>query len=101
MYFGLLEADIENVTTWNAEHPYLYTLVISLLDKDNNAIESRSSKVGFRDVRFSSENALLINGKPVKLIGVNRHDHSHTGGKTVTRKEMKQDIFLLKLSCIT
>ncbi len=96
VYFGLLEAELENVTTWNAEHPYLYTLVFNVNDKEGNMLESRSSKVGFRDVRFSGKQQLLINGIPVKIYGVNRHDHSHIGGKTVTREEMEQDIFLLK-----
>ncbi|TRX54860.1 DUF4981 domain-containing protein [Fulvivirga sp. M361] len=96
VYFGLLEAEIREVITWNAETPYLYTLVLSLIDKSGNTVEARSAKIGFRDVRFSKSGALLINGVPVKLIGVNRHDHSPAGGKTVTREEMKQDVFLLK-----
>ena len=96
VYFGLLEASISKVTTWNAEHPYLYTLVLTLTDSSNNIVEVRSSKVGFRDVRFSDSGKLLINGVPIKLKGVNRHDHSATGGKTVTREEMQEDIFLLK-----
>lgn len=96
VYFGLLEAEIQNVISWNAERPYLYTLVLSLRDEEQNVLEARSAKIGFRDVRFSATNQLLINGQPVKLIGVNRHDHSATGGKTVTREEMEQDVFLLK-----
>ncbi|KAA3653845.1 MAG: DUF4981 domain-containing protein [Calditrichaeota bacterium] len=71
-------------------------MALNLVDKNGNTVEARSSKIGFRDVRFSEKNALLINGVPVKLIGVNRHDHSPTGGKTVTRAEMEKDIFLLK-----
>ncbi|MEM9983608.1 MAG: glycoside hydrolase family 2 TIM barrel-domain containing protein [Bacteroidota bacterium] len=96
VYFGLLEAELAGIRTWNAEHPYLYTLVLSVRDRDDNLVEARSSKIGFRDVRFSDQQQLLINGVPVKIIGVNRHDHSHTGGKTMTREEMEKDIFLLK-----
>lgn len=96
VYFGLLEANVGNVTTWNTENPYLYTLVLSLVDKAGEVIEARSAKVGFKDVRFSDKQELLINGVPVKIIGVNRHDHSHRGGKTMTRAEMEKDIFLLK-----
>ncbi|MEM6644118.1 MAG: glycoside hydrolase family 2 TIM barrel-domain containing protein [Bacteroidota bacterium] len=94
--FGLLETKVENITTWNAENPYLYTLTLSLKDDDGQLVESRSTKVGFREVKFSGAQQLLINGRPVKIIGVNRHDHSHTGGKTVTREEMEQDVLLLK-----
>ncbi|WP_297086581.1 glycoside hydrolase family 2 TIM barrel-domain containing protein [uncultured Draconibacterium sp.] len=96
VYFGLLEVEVKNITAWNAENPYLYTLVFNLKDKNGNSLEARSVKVGFRDVRFSDKQQLLINGEPVKLIGVNRHDHSPTGGKTVTREEMEQDVFILK-----
>ncbi|RED96556.1 glycoside hydrolase family 2 TIM barrel-domain containing protein [Marinoscillum furvescens] len=96
VYFGLLETELKNITTWNDENPYLYTLVLTLTDKDGNTVEARSTRVGFRDVRFADSGAMLINGVPVKIKGVNRHDHSHTGGKTMTREEMKKDIFLLK-----
>ena len=96
VYFALLESELKDVITWNAEHPYLYTLVLNLVDKKGKLLEARSTKVGFRDVRFSEQQQLLINGVPVKIIGVNRHDHSHTGGKTMTREEMEKDIFLLK-----
>lgn len=96
IYFGMLETEVKNVTTWNSENPYLYTIVFNLKYKSGKTIESRSTKVGFRDVKFSDKGALLVNGTPVKIIGVNRHDHSHIGGKTVTRKEIEQDVFILK-----
>lgn len=96
VYFGLLETELKNVTTWNDENPYLYTLVLTLTDKEGKTLEARKTRVGFRDVRFAESGAMLINGVSVKIKGVNRHDHSHTGGKTMTREEMKQDIFLLK-----
>ncbi|AUP78007.1 glycoside hydrolase family 2 TIM barrel-domain containing protein [Flavivirga eckloniae] len=96
VYFALLETELKGIKTWNSEHPYLYTLVFNLKDKAGNTVEARSTKVGFRDIRFSSSHELLVNGVPIKIIGVNRHDHSPTGGKTVTRAEMEQDIFLLK-----
>ena len=58
-------------------------------------LESRSCKIGFRDVRIQ-DGVFLVNGKPVKLYGVNRHDHSETGGKTVTHDEMLKDVLLMK-----
>ncbi|HZL10325.1 MAG TPA: glycoside hydrolase family 2 TIM barrel-domain containing protein [Prolixibacteraceae bacterium] len=93
--FGLLEAKIEMPQKWSAERPVLYTLVLSLKDNKGNLIESRSCKVGFRDIRIQ-DGVFLVNGKPEKLFGVNRHDHSETGGKTVTRDEMLQDVLLMK-----
>ncbi len=93
--FALLESKIESPQKWSAELPVLYTLVLSLKDEKGNVIESRSSKIGFRDVRIQ-DGVFLVNGKAVKLYGVNRHDHSPTGGKTVTHDEMLKDVLLMK-----
>ncbi len=94
--FAFMEADIEMPNKWTAETPYLYTLVLSMIDADGEVVESRSQKLGFRTVEFDKDNALLINGKSVEIIGVNRHDHSPVNGKALTREEMEEDIKLLK-----
>jgi beta-galactosidase len=95
VYFGLLERKVERPQKWSDETPVLYTLVLSLKDASGKLLEAKSCKVGFRDIRIR-DGVFLVNGKPVKLYGVNRHDHSATGGKTVTRDEMLQDIVLMK-----
>lgn len=95
VYFGLMEGIVSNPRLWNAETPNLYTLVISLIDKSGKLVDARSVKVGFRDIEIKDEE-LFVNGVAVKMIGVNRHDHSHTGGKTVTREEMERDILTMK-----
>ena len=95
VHWPLIEAKIENPAKWTAETPYLYTLVLGLYDAAGKCVEARSCKVGFRDVKIKDQQ-LLINGVPVKLCGVNRHDHSEFGGKTVTREEMEMDIRLMK-----
>jgi len=93
--FALLESKVGSPQKWSAELPVLYTLVLSLKDEKGNVLESRSSKIGFRDIRIQ-DGVFLVNGKPVKLYGVNRHDHSETGGKTVTREDMLKDVLLMK-----
>ena len=93
--FALLESKVESPQKWSAELPVLYTLVLSLKDNKGNIQESRSCKVGFRDIRIQ-DGVFLVNGKPVKLYGVNRHEHSETGGKTVTRDDMLKDVLLMK-----
>ena len=95
VYFALMEEAIEKPLKWNAEEPNLYTLVLAVRDDQGGCVEARSCKVGFRDIKIRNQQ-LLINGVPVKLYGVNRHDHSETGGKTVTREEMERDIRLMK-----
>ena len=93
--FALLETKVESPQKWSAELPVLYTLVLTLKDEKGNVLESRSTKIGFRDIRIQ-DGVFLVNGKPIKLYGVNRHDHSETGGKTVTRDEMLKDVLLMK-----
>lgn len=95
VYFPLMETRVENPEKWTSETPALYTLVLSLTERDGSLVESRSCRVGFRDVRLSGQQ-LLINGTPVKLMGVNRHDHHQSNGKTVTREDMERDIRMMK-----
>jgi beta-galactosidase len=94
--FALMEGEVKNPLKWSAEIPNLYTLVLSLEDADGNLIEARSSKVGFRSVETSDEGELLINGVPILLYGVNRHDHSPERGKSVTREDMLADVVMMK-----
>ena len=95
VYYGMMEGIVSKPELWNSEHPYLYTLVLKLTDNKGNVVDARSSKVGFRDIKIKG-NQILVNDTPIKLIGVNRHDHSETGGKTVTREEMLEDVLLMK-----
>lgn len=97
VYFGKMEARLEQPRLWSDEDPYLYKAVITLLDQNNKVVEARSSFVGFRAFAHDDKGVFLVNGQAVKLKGVNRHDHSDTGGKTMTRAEMKRDIELMKL----
>ncbi len=94
--FAVMESDIVAPHKWSAEAPYLYTLVLSMKNPAGEVVESRSQKVGFRTVEFDKDNALLINGKSVEIMGVNRHDHSATNGKALTREEIEADVKLLK-----
>ena len=74
---------------WNAEDPYLYTVVI----EKNGDI--RASRVGFRETRIDGA-VMKINGTPVKFHGVNRHETDPENGRTVSLESMKRDIFLMK-----
>ena len=82
--------DVPDVHLWSAETPYLYTLVL------RKGEDIRSCKVGFRKVELAANGAVLFNGRPVKFKGVNRHDTSPEGGRTVTREEMRRDVELMK-----
>ncbi|KAA1261131.1 Beta-galactosidase [Rubripirellula obstinata] len=94
--FGLIETEIANPRKWSAEDPYLYSLVFSLTDPSGALAESRSCRVGFRHVEIDPSGALLVNGRSVKLMGVNRHDHDHIHGKALTREDIRDDVRLIK-----
>ncbi len=93
--FGWMETVVENPRKWTAETPYLYRLVLSLVDPDGKVTEAVGSDVGFREIEVKA-GRLLVNGKPVRLRGVNRHEHDPRRGKVMTRERMLKDIFLLK-----
>lgn len=79
---------------WNHETPNLYTLVLTL-KKDGKEVQTVSHRVGFRQVDIV-DGQILVNGQPVLLNGVNRHEHNPVTGKTITRESMIEDILLLK-----
>lgn len=88
---------IENVTSWNAEHPYLYTLVFKVDD------QFIAKKIGFRTVEVADNCALLVNGVAVKLKGVNRHDSHPTLGHITPIAHIRHDLEQMKrlnINCI-
>jgi beta-galactosidase len=89
-------ADVKNPAKWSAETPNLYTLVISLTDKNSGEIiETVSCRLGFRIIEIK-DGVLLVNGKYVYIKGVNRHEHDPDTGHYVTRESMVKDIILMK-----
>lgn len=80
---------------WSAEAPVLYTAGIELLDARGNVQQAMLQPVGFRRVEIRG-GLLLVNGQPVKIKGVNRHEFDPYTGRYVTRESMVQDILLMK-----
>lgn len=93
--YGWLKAEVKNPHKWSAETPYLYTLKLALVDKAGNTIERAETKVGFRKLEIK-DGRFLVNGKQVRLRGVNRHEMDPITGKVMTEERMLQDIMLLK-----
>ena len=80
---------------WSAEAPHLYTLTVGLVDPQGRVVEWTRCRTGFRRVEIKNRE-LLLNGKPVMIRGVNRHEHDDTTGKTISRESMIRDIQLMK-----
>lgn len=89
----ILSAPVQQPKLWSAETPHLYTLVVSL-DTDRGTI-STALRVGFRKVEIR-DRELRVNGQPVMIHGMNRHDHSDQTGKAVSRELMALDARTMK-----
>ncbi|WP_461629193.1 beta-galactosidase, LacZ type [Labilibaculum euxinus] len=87
--------EIPNVKKWSAEEPNLYTLLLTLRNKENAVVEATSIKIGFRTSEIKG-GQLLVNGTPILLKGVNRHEHNPYFGHVVNRKNMLDDIRTMK-----
>ncbi|MDR0671292.1 MAG: DUF4981 domain-containing protein, partial [Oscillospiraceae bacterium] len=85
---------------WFPDDPYLYTLVLTVYNGENVAVERVSQQFGFKQVTFrdadNNSDVVRINGKKVTMRGVNRHDTSPYGGHYISRETYYQDIAIMK-----
>ena len=88
-------ASVPGALAWTAETPHLYTLEISLMDEAGTAIQTARVNVGFRTVEIR-DRQLLVNGRPVTIRGVNRHETHPETGHVVSLETMRRDIELMK-----
>ncbi len=91
----LFEQSIENPLKWTAETPHLYSLVFALKDDKGKTVEVVGSKTGFRKVEIKGSQ-LLVNGVPILIKGINRHEHEPETGRVVSEKYMIKDIQIMK-----
>ena len=85
-----LTTPVADPKKWTAETPNLYTAMLRLGEG-----EILSHRVGFRKVEIKGR-VFMVNGKPVKLKGANRHEMSPETGHTVTEADMIRDLTMLK-----
>ncbi|MEG0285268.1 MAG: glycoside hydrolase family 2 TIM barrel-domain containing protein [Vagococcus sp.] len=81
---------------WTAETPYLYTLIVKIGE------EFIKQKVGVREIK-RDKRIVMINDVPIKLFGVNHHDFDAVNGPSMTLKQMKKDMLMMKeanMNCI-
>ena len=96
-----LKGKVPKVKAWSAEKPDRYQLLIALYEesekpkKNQKPIECIACKIGFRRIEIKNRQ-LLINGQPVMIRGVNRHEHDDVSGKALTRESMLRDVLLMK-----
>jgi len=81
---------------WSHERVALYTLVLELYNVETTHVyHVEGCRVGFREVSIE-DGVLKLNGRPIVVAGVNRHEHDPYTGKLVSEESMRRDIVLLK-----
>ncbi len=85
----------DNLRLWSIEDPYLYRVNSVIYDGDI-PVDVVENRTGFRKVELTHEQGLLLNGKPVKLIGTNRHQHYGYIGDAMPNSLHYKDVWQIK-----
>lgn len=94
-YAATLAFRVSNVRAWSADRPSRYRLVTALEDADGMALERHETWIGFTRIETTGRR-LKVNGEPIVLIGVNRHDHHPENGKTCSREDIRAELLAMK-----
>lgn len=90
-----LTGTIEGVKPWTAETPNLYTLLVELLDRQGAVVQATAQRIGFRTVAMK-DGMVTVNGRPIFIRGVNRHEHDPETFHVISEESMRRDIELMK-----
>lgn len=95
-----MATEVEKIKLWSHEFPNLYDLKIELIE-GTKVIDTRIGKFGFREIRIAPMRGdrgpfILLNGKPLKICGVNRHEFHPEYGHAVPANLIEEDIKLCK-----
>ncbi|KAK4503341.1 hypothetical protein PRZ48_004256 [Zasmidium cellare] len=90
-----LTLDVPNPAKWTAETPYLYQAVITLTSAGSDKHDAVQQRIGFRKVELIN-GLMTVNGVPIRLRGVNRHEHHPLFGRAVPIDFAKKDLLLMK-----
>ncbi|MDY4969801.1 MAG: glycoside hydrolase family 2 TIM barrel-domain containing protein [Lachnospiraceae bacterium] len=88
-YQAKVQLQIEDPVLWNAEKPYLYTIVYRFGE------EVITDRLGIRQIRVENQ-VVTVNGVNVKFHGTNRHDSDPVTGFVISTEQMKKDLLLMK-----
>jgi len=86
---------LQHPRLWSAETPDLYHFTLKLKNDKNEILDKAECFFGVRKIEVKKD-VFFINGKPVKLKGVNRHEHHPRTGKYISRQTMVRDMELMK-----
>lgn len=89
-----IDVAVGEVLTWTAETPRLYAVTVAAR-VDGRVVQATSMRTGFRTVEIKDEQ-LLVNGQPITLLGVNRHDYDPDQAWAVPEHRYREDLLLAK-----
>lgn len=92
---GEMHIVVASPKPWSAEKPNLYTAVVRLQNVDGNDLDVRAFRVGFRRVEWA-DGVFKVNGQPIKMRGVNRHEAHPDFGRAIPKSVMEADIKIMK-----
>lgn len=95
-YVAEVQEQIHEPKLWSSETPYLYTLVLEMLDQTGNVVDIESTKVGFREVKINKEGILLFNRKRLIVRGTNMHAFCPETGRAVTKDYLYKQLVVMK-----
>lgn len=90
-----LAAAVPGVRHWTAETPNLYTLLVELFDADGQLLQATPQRIGFRTVEIK-DGLVAVNGRPITLRGINRHEHDPETFHVISEASMRRDMELMK-----
>ena len=90
-----MAGQVANPAKWSDEQPNLYTLLLTLKDSAGRVLQVERCRVGFRAVEIR-DGQLCVNGRVIRIKGVNRHEHDPDTGHTISEASMVEDIRLMK-----
>ena len=90
-----VEAQWQDVKTWDTEHPNLYDITLRLLSNGTNVYETEVT-IGFRTLEFREHDGIYLNDVKLLVKGTNRHCFDPETGRSVSHERNLQDIRLIK-----
>lgn len=91
----LLNLPIANPSLWSTDDPYLYTAVVSLFH-NKQLVDKREVPFGVRNIRFDDEDGFFLNGKKLKIYGVNNHHDLGALGAAFNKRAAERQLEILK-----
>lgn len=88
---------VTNPTLWSPDSPTLYRLRTTI-EEHGRAVDAVKTAVGLRTIEVSRERGFLLNGKPLRLVGTNRHQDYPWVGPALSDAAEFRDALLIKRS---